>query len=124
MLRSSLARRPARADDVVPWQAASLRTIFVQAFFTNVLNPKVALFFLAFLPQFVEGDAPSKALALGVLGAVFNVNGTLWNLFVAWSAASVGARWRRGTRLVAWLHGCVGAVFVYVGARLALSRPG
>jgi len=57
-------------------------TVFVQGFFTNVLNPKVALFFIAFLPQFVEPDAPGKAAALLFLGAVFNLNGTLWKLFV------------------------------------------
>jgi threonine/homoserine/homoserine lactone efflux protein len=122
MLRASLARRQLEASRLPAWRVASLRTIFVQAFFTNVLNPKVALFFLAFLPQFVRADAPSKPLALLLLGVVFNVNGTLWNLFVAWSAARVGAHLRRRSHVVAWLHGCVGAAFVYIGARLALSR--
>jgi threonine/homoserine/homoserine lactone efflux protein len=124
LLRSGLARRQVEAAEPSAWQAASLRAIFVQAFFTNVLNPKVALFFLAFLPQFVSPDADSKALALLLLGVVFDLNGTLWNLFVAWSAARVGARWRRGSRVTAWLHGGVGAAFVYVGARLAMSRSG
>ena len=125
LLRAGFARRgPGRAERVPAVRPASLRTIFAQAFFTNVLNPKVALFFLAFLPQFVSPEAGSKALALLLLGVVFDVNGTLWNLFVAWSAAHVGARCRQGSRVTAWLHGCVGAAFVYIGARLALARQG
>ena len=71
---------------------ASLSMIFAQGFLTNVLNPKVALFFLAFLPQFIAADAPHKALAFVLLGAIFNFNGTLWNLLVAWSASGLGRR--------------------------------
>src|SRR5256885_16812974 len=69
--------------------AAGLGTGFLQGFLTNVLNPKVALFFLAFLPQFVDPGAPTKPLAFLFLGLVFIFNGTLWNLLVASSAARV-----------------------------------
>src|SRR5579872_4349243 len=65
----------------------ALRVVFWQGFLTNALNPKVALFFLAFLPQFIDPAAPSKGLAFLALGLVFNVNGTIWNLCVAWFAA-------------------------------------
>jgi len=99
---------------------ASLRQVFVQGFLTNVLNPKVALFFLAFLPQFVDPHAPSKALAFVFLGIVFNVNGTLWNLLVAWSAAHIANRIASGGRSIAvWLNRAIGALFVYLGIRLA-----
>jgi threonine/homoserine/homoserine lactone efflux protein len=56
--------------------ATKLSSVFLQGFLTNVLNPKVALFFLAFLPQFVDADAPSKILALLFLGLLFDFNGT------------------------------------------------
>jgi threonine/homoserine/homoserine lactone efflux protein len=100
---------------------ASLHQVFVQGFFTNVLNPKVALFFLAFLPQFVEPDAPSKAAAFLFLGLIFNLNGTLWNLFVAWSSARIGGGLMRSARFARWFNRCVGGVFVGLGVKLALS---
>jgi threonine/homoserine/homoserine lactone efflux protein len=99
---------------------ASMRGVFMQGFLTNVLNPKVALFFLAFLPQFVESDATNKPLAFFFLGLVFNVNGTLWNLFVAWSAARMSAGLRRSATALKWFNRCVGGIFVALGVRLAL----
>jgi threonine/homoserine/homoserine lactone efflux protein len=74
---------------------ASHWTIYRQAVLTNVLNPKVAIFFLAFLPQFVEPDSPHRTLALLLLGIVFVTNGTFWCLGLAWSAASVSRRLRQ-----------------------------
>jgi threonine/homoserine/homoserine lactone efflux protein len=117
LLRSS--QPAARANPAAP---ASLRTIFLQGFLTNVLNPKVALFFLAFLPQFVDPSAPSKALAFLFLGVIFNLNGTLWNLLVAWSSARVGAAAARNGTLFRWFNRCVGGLFIWLGLRLAFSR--
>jgi threonine/homoserine/homoserine lactone efflux protein len=93
-----------------------------QGILTNVLNPKVALFFLAFLPQFIAADAPDKALAFVMLGVIFNVNGTLWNLFVAWSAAGFGRRFAAGGAAVTWLNRLLGGFFVWLGLRLAFAE--
>ena len=95
----------------------------MQGFFTNALNPKVALFFLAFVPQFIGADAEHKALAFIFLGVIFNFNGTLWNLAVAWFTARAGAR-LRGGRVAAWLNRCIGAVFIYLGVRLVFAETG
>jgi threonine/homoserine/homoserine lactone efflux protein len=105
-------------------QTSQMRSIFLQGFLTNVLNPKVALFFLAFLPQFVSAEAPSKPLAFLFLGAIFDVNGTIWNLAVAWSAARISGSLTPGITLKRWFNRCVGGVFVGVGLRLALSHDG
>lgn len=101
---------------------ARTRGIFFQGFLTNILNPKVALFFLAFLPQFVMADAPSKPLAFLFLGAIFDVSGTLWNLLVAWSTARISSRLATGDAFKKRFNRCVGSIFVLVGIRLALTH--
>ena len=89
---------------------------------TNVLNPKVALFFLAFLPQFIDSGTPDKVTAFLFLGVVFNVNGTLWNLLVARVAATARRSVRLGGRWVGWIHRVVGGAFIALGIKLALSE--
>ena len=101
---------------------ATLARVFAQGFLTNVLNPKVALFFLAFLPQFIDADAPHKAFAFLLLGAIFNINGTLWNLLVARSASGVGRRLAAGGRVTTWLNRSLGGLFLFLGVRLALTE--
>lgn len=102
--------------------ALPLRKIFVQGFLSNVLNPKVALFFLAFVPQFIAPDAPHKALAFIVLGVIFNFNGMLWCHFLALSTAFASARLRLGGALAQWLNRAIGALFLSFGLKLALSE--
>jgi threonine/homoserine/homoserine lactone efflux protein len=118
---SLLASRPAPAT-AAPLPPASPARVFAQGFLTNVLNPKVALFFLAFLPQFIDADAPRKALAFLVLGAVFNVNGTLWNLLVAWLSANAARRFSASATAARWLRRSAGAAFVALGVRLGLAE--
>ncbi|MBL8567838.1 MAG: LysE family translocator [Phreatobacter sp.] len=115
-----LLARPADAAHA-ELKAASLPSVFLQGFLTNALNPKVALFFLAFLPQFIDPAAPQKALAFIVLGLAFNVTGTAWNLLVAWGAArAAGFPAVRSARV--WLDRALGALFLGLGIRLALSE--
>ena len=93
--------------------------IFREAFVINVFNPKVALFFLAFLPQFIDAGAPWKALAFVVLGCLFNFNSLFVNIPVAWLAARAGGRVRAHASAARWLTSAVGALFVLLAARLA-----
>lgn len=108
----------------------TLRGVFAQGFLTNALNPKVALFFLAFLPQFVDdggAGAPPSPLAFLMLGCIFTVNGTLVNLLVAWGAARLGSIFQTGAlagRFARWGDRCLGALFLYLGVRLALAERG
>ena len=111
----------ASPSTVVP-RGATIRGIFIQGFLTNVLNPKVALFFLAFLPQFVAHEAHSKPLAFLFLGAIFDVNGTIWNLLVAWSTARLSGSLAPNAAFKRWFNRCVGGVFIFIGIRLALAH--
>ena len=117
MLRAGAAQAPATSIE----RAAPLRIVFWQGFLTNVLNPKVALFFLAFLPQFIRTDAPSKPLAFAALGLVFNLNSAIWNLAVAALAARLAAT-RPYARARLWLQRAIGGLFILLGLRLALAQ--
>jgi threonine/homoserine/homoserine lactone efflux protein len=94
--------------------------VFRGGFLTNALNPKVAIFFLAFVPQFIAPHAEHKALAFVALGTLFNVDSVIvnagWALAAAWLA-------RRGAvqRSLQWLDRAAGAMFVAFGLRLALT---
>ncbi|CCE07397.1 putative amino acid efflux protein, LysE family [Bradyrhizobium sp. STM 3843] len=113
--RQSSAKGVKVVSPVVP-----LRTVFLQGALTNVLNPKVALFFLAFLPQFVAADAPQKPLAFLLLGGIFIANSTIWCLGVAAVAARTARRVQSSSQAVAWLNRAIGGLFVYLGIRIAL----
>jgi threonine/homoserine/homoserine lactone efflux protein len=98
------------------------RKIFAQGFLTNVLNPKVALFFLAFVPQFISADSPDKALAFIVLGCIFNINGTVWCNALALLTAGASARLKVNPTVSLWLNRVTGSLFVWLGIKLALSK--
>ena len=110
----------AQAVDAAP-RVLRYRDIFRQGFLTNVLNPKVALFFLAFVPQFIAPDAASKPLAFIVLGAIFDINGMLWCHALALFTALASRRLNVGAAVGRWLNRTMGAVFVALGAKLALA---
>jgi threonine/homoserine/homoserine lactone efflux protein len=96
--------------------------IYRAGLLTNVLNPKVALFFMAFLPQFVDPAAESRVLAFLFLGAVFIVNGTLWCLVLVWGASTMSRKLLGNPTTGVLLQRAAGAIFVGLGARLALSK--
>ena len=104
-----------------PVQAAPPRRIFLQGFLTNVLNPKVALFFLALLPQFIAADASNKPAAFLFLGAIFVVNGTLF-LFALVAATARVRRIDAAPRVRRVLNAAGGALFAALAARLALAE--
>lgn len=121
MLRAALRDAP-QDDAAAPAHAAppGWRRVFMQGFLTNVLNPKVALFFLALLPQFISAGAPSKPLAFLFLGALFVAGGAVFLSLVVLLANSArqvatSARARRA------LNGGGGALFAFLAARLALA---
>jgi threonine/homoserine/homoserine lactone efflux protein len=87
-----------------------------------VLNPKVVLFFVSFIPQFVAVDSAHKTLAFLALGLVFVLVSTFWNTFVAWIAGSVTQRFSGKPSVKLWLDRVVGSAFVGLGIKLATSH--
>ncbi len=122
MLRSRASKETAEKTGTPAVAPAPLWVIFRQGFWTNVLNPKVALFFLAFVPQFINTDAPHTALSFILLGLIFNFNGMLWCHFLALTAHQAARRLRSAGRFTVWLNRVMGSVFVYLGVRLALVQ--
>jgi len=107
-----------------PTVAPQMARIFWQGFLTNVLNPKVAIFFLAFLPQFIDTQAASKTWAFLLLGLIFVIN----SMFVTVSFAALVARTRgklsAHSSIALWLNRSCGALFLALGVKLAISeRP-
>jgi threonine/homoserine/homoserine lactone efflux protein len=98
------------------------QTIFLRGFWTNALNPKVALFFLAFLPQFIAPAVEHKAMAFLLLGLLFNFNGLWVNLGWALAAAWLASRAGVLQRSMLWLDRVAGALFITFGIKLALAE--
>lgn len=119
-----LLSRQAKSSEPAPRDSrdASTSRVFWQGALTNVLNPKVAMFFLAFLPQFVDIDAPHKPLAFLTLGLIFIFNGTLCCMAVAVVAARAATGVRSSHGAIAWINRSLGALFVYLGVRIAFAQ--
>lgn len=98
---------------------AKLKDVFLGGFWTNVLNPKVAIFFLAFLPQFISPEAANKTLWFLMLGLLFNLNSVPIN--VGWACTASWLSQRKSVQgSMAWLDRLAGAMFVGFGIELAL----
>lgn len=95
---------------------------FRQAIVAEILNPKTAMFFLAFLPQFVKPQNGSAALQLTILGTIFVLLGLLSNTVFALSAAGLGRFLRRNPSVLKWQSKVVGGIYCAVGIRLALQE--
>ena len=100
----------------------SNRKIFVSGILTNIFNPKVALFFLAFLPQFIDPNYATNSLPFIILGLTFIATGTIWCLALAMFSAKLSDRIRRNYKIKMWLDKITGGIFIALGIKLALSK--
>lgn len=106
----------------VATKVATLKRVFFQGFWTNALNPKVALFFLAFVPQFIGPSVQNKPLAFLLLGLFFNFNGLWVNIGWALAAAALAGRVKAVQRGMYWLERTAGVMFIGFGLKLAFSE--
>ena len=96
--------------------------IFISGVLANLLNPKVALFFLAFLPQFVNAGHGQTPVPFLILGLIFTVTGTIWSLTLALLASKFSNILRTHQRISQWLGKLSGLIFILLGLKIALAR--
>jgi threonine/homoserine/homoserine lactone efflux protein len=114
--RTSRLAIPQQRHEARPW------TVYRQAILTNVLNPKVALFFMAFLPQFVDPTTTHRVFAFLFLGGCFIFTGTLWCLVLAFASGSFNKIIASRSGIARLTEKLTGGLFVYLGARLAIRE--
>lgn len=119
-LRMLLSREQQRQPTAT--RGMGVAAAFRQGMLTNVLNPKVALFYLAFLPQFVSVQAAHPQLALLVLGLSFIGTGLTWAMVLALLGAHIHRQLQRRPRLGLWMDRICGGVLLGFGVKLALQR--
>jgi threonine/homoserine/homoserine lactone efflux protein len=112
--RDPSAGEPATAAVVVP-----ARQVYLRSVLTGVLNPKVALFFLAFLPQFVDPARGAVPLQFLLLGLILSVIGLCHSLMLSWVVGRMGRRLAASQRAARWMRRITGSVFIALGLRLA-----
>lgn len=106
---------PRRVEPVASWP------VFLRGFLTNVLNPKVVLFFLAFVPQFIDPGASDKVWAFIWLGLIFNINSLPINIGYAWLAGWASQRLGTVQRVMGAMERVAGLMFIGFGIRLAIA---
>jgi threonine/homoserine/homoserine lactone efflux protein len=118
----ALRRRGGQPVAAAGGDGQSLRTLFMRGLLANAVNPKVILFFLAFLPQFIAADKGAVPWQIAQLGLLFTAQAALQFAAIGWFSGHVG-RWLAGTPKAArWLDRIAGGVFLLFGARLIFVR--
>ena len=119
-IRALIERAPVELASGVP--ALSAGAAFRQGLLTEVLNPKTALFFLAFLPQFVRPENGAVSLQMAVLGGIFILLGLVSTVAFALGAGRLGQFLRRRPAVLKWQGKVVGGIYCALGIRLAMQQ--
>lgn len=117
-IRSRGGARVNRAEGV----PESARTLFFKGMLANAINPKVALFFLSFLPQFVAAGRGDANLQIALLGLTFTLQAAVLFGLLGFFSGAIGAWLGRRPKAGMWLDRIAGAVFIGLGLRLIVAR--
>jgi threonine/homoserine/homoserine lactone efflux protein len=118
----AIRSRGAGAVDRLDAVTESARTLFLRGVFANAINPKVVLFFLSFLPQFVVAQRGGATLQLALLGITFTLQAAVLFGLLGYFSGTVGAWLNRRPRAGMWLDRIAGAIFIGLGLRLIVAR--
>jgi RhtB (resistance to homoserine/threonine) family protein len=100
----------------------SIKSIFWQGFISDVLNPKVAIFFISLLPQFIQADNNNTFTQLIILGITVNIIALLINFVLVWFSHSVSSNLRQSNRVSKVLNNVMGTIFISLGLKLATEQ--
>lgn len=95
---------------------------FREGLFTNLLNPKVALFFLSFFPQFIKKEAMDSLMPYFILGSIVIAVGVIWFLLLAYFAAMFSAKFKENPKISVWVSKISGLIFILMGIKVALTK--
>lgn len=109
-------------DEITKFEKTDLWKIYRQGFLTNLLNPKVAIFFLSLLPQFIKPEYVDSSIPFLILGLTFLTTGTIWGLFMAYSASFMTDTMRKNDRIGEIMKKVSGFVFIGLGLQLLIKR--
>lgn len=118
----SILKKKKNADEIIVLRNMSYRKIFLQAVLTNLLNPKVAIFFLSFLPQFINPLSAHLKEQIGFLGLWFAVQGTLILLIVASLTGAFRSMLQHNKNFWNWQEKITGVVLISLGIKMLFSR--
>lgn len=113
---------PQSCAKIMSGEVLNLAVVFKQGVLINFLNPKIAVFFLAFIPQFIAADSTQKPMAFLLLGIIFNLNSTLVLTIVAWLTVKLKDTYSLAGGRSRYLRNLLGLGFIALGARLALDH--
>jgi threonine/homoserine/homoserine lactone efflux protein len=116
------SRGPIFENAKLSFKRSDLLRIYGQGILTNVLNPKVALFFLSFLPQFINAKNAYGPVPFLILGGTFTTTSALWCLFLAYSASVMTKALRNNAKIAKFMQKVSGTVFIVLGLQLAFKR--
>ena len=120
-VRAMLAKAGADEERVVQQSVSPLRA-FLQAIPAELLNPKTALFFLAFLPQFVHADRSSPFFQFVTLGLVFSAMSVVYTTLLVFAIGPLGRVLKRLSWLVKWQGKIIGSIFICLGLKVAMQK--
>ncbi|WP_299440736.1 LysE family translocator [uncultured Aquimarina sp.] len=121
-IRMLLDKSKLFSDKQIEFEKTDLWKIYKQGFWTNLLNPKVAIFFLSLLPQFIKPEYVDNSIPFIILGLTFLTTGTIWCLFLAYSASFMTNTLRKNGRIGKIMKKVSGFVFIGLGVQLLIKR--